>query len=45
MKFVETTTPFGPVKQQQFVAATAVVVPVGQGFWYISKGGSPTIAW
>ena len=21
------------------------VVPVGTGFWYISKGGSPTIKW
>lgn len=46
MKFVETTTPFGPVKQQQFVAATGpVVVPAGQGFWYISKGGAQAIDW
>ena len=46
MQLVEKPSPFGTVKQQQFVAAPgAVVVPVGQGFWYISKGGAPEIDW
>ena len=46
MQLVETTTPFGTVKQPQFSAAEgSVVVPAGQGFWYISKGGAPAIDW
>lgn len=46
MQLVEMDSPFGPVKKQKFVPATgAVVVPVGQGFWYISKGGQPEIDW
>ncbi|MGN0887890.1 MAG: hypothetical protein ACI4UY_03315 [Kiritimatiellia bacterium] len=46
MQLVEVTSPFGPVKKQKFVPATgAVVVPAGQGFWYISKGGQPEIDW
>ena len=46
MQLVEMDSPFGPVKKQQFVAAEgSVVVPVGQGFWYISKGGAPEIDW
>lgn len=45
-KLVTTESPFGPVKQPQFDAATGpVVVPAGQGFWYISKGGAPAIDW
>ena len=45
MQLVEVTSPFGTVKQQQFVAASAITVPAGQGFWYISKGGAPAIDW
>ncbi len=46
MQLVEMDSPFGTVKQQQFVAAEgSVVVPAGQGFWYISKGGAPAIDW
>lgn len=46
MQLVEMDSPFGPVKKQKFVPATgAVVVPAGQGFWYISKGGAPEIDW
>ena len=46
MQLVEMDSPFGPVKKQKFVPATgAVVVPAGQGFWYISKGGAPAIDW
>jgi len=29
--------------QQTWTAAP--VIPLGQGFWYVSKGGSPTINW
>lgn len=25
--------------------ADTVVIPAGQGFWYVSKGGSPTFTW
>ena len=46
MQLVEMDSPFGTVKKQQFVAAEgSVVVPAGQGFWYISKGGAPAIDW
>ena len=46
MQLVEMDSPFGTVKKQKFVPATgAVVVPAGQGFWYISKGGQPKIDW
>ena len=31
-----------PVKTQ---SAEGVTIPAGQGAWYVSKGGSPTIAW
>ena len=46
MQLVEMDSPFGPVKKQKFVPAEgSVVVPAGQGFWYISKGGQPEIDW
>lgn len=45
LQLVTVSSPFGEVKQQQFVAASAITVPAGQGFWYISKGGAPAIDW
>ena len=45
LELVTVSSPFGEVKQQQFVAASAITVPAGQGFWYISKGGAPAIDW
>ena len=45
-KAVTTTKTLGgktvPVKTQ---SAEGVTIPAGQGAWYVSKGGSPTIAW
>lgn len=45
LQLVTVSSPFGPVKQQQFVAESAITLPAGQGFWYISKGGAPKIDW
>lgn len=45
IQLVETTTPFGTMKKQSFVAESAIALPAGEGFWYISKGGAPSIDW
>lgn len=41
----EVDSPFGPIKQQKFNAVNSIELPAGEGFWYISKGGQPTIGW
>ena len=33
------------VKDDKFEPAAEIVIPAGQAFWYISKGGAPTINW
>lgn len=39
----QTRTVRGP---DQFVAVeSGLIIPAGQAFWYVSKGGNPTVAW
>lgn len=33
------------IKTQEFQTATTILVANGQSFWYVSRGGSPTINW
>lgn len=41
-KKVQVTKPYGTTTKQ---SAEGVTIPAGQGAWYISKGGAPTIQW
>ncbi|MCR5414074.1 MAG: hypothetical protein K6F50_05025 [Kiritimatiellae bacterium] len=44
-KWTETTTPLGKTQTYSLEPVGAgATIPAG-GFWYISKGGAPTIAW
>lgn len=45
VELVQVDSPFGPIKQQQFVSASTIPLEAGLGFWYISKGGAPTVDW
>ena len=35
----------GPRPVKRWTLVTGNIIPVGQGFWYVSKGGAPTISW
>ena len=38
-------SPFGVVYQVGDAAVDSIPLPAGVGFWYVSKGGTPTIDW
>ena len=46
LQLVTTPTPFGgSTKRQRHVPLATIPLAAGEGFWYISKGGAPTIDW
>lgn len=46
LKLVQKTTPFGAtVTREEFVPEASIPLAAGEGFWYISRGGTPTVDW